>query len=90
MSKNNLKKLAEEYKAPEGLKRRVRNHVTSNLNMLKFIGDIFDLYIGKAGRVMTGMLDSFDEKEPIQYADSDDKELPPSAANQEDEPPEIV
>lgn len=90
MSKNNLKKLAEEHQAPEALKRRVRNHVTSNLNMLKFIGDIFDLYLGKAGRVMTGMLDSFDEKEPIQYAASDDKELPPSAANEEDNQPDIV
>ena len=90
MSKNNLKKLAEEHQAPEALKRRVRNHVTSNLNMLKFIGDIFDLYLGKAGRVMTGMLDSLDEKEPIQYAASDDKELPPSAANEEDNQPDIV
>ena len=84
MSKNNLKKLAEEYKAPEALKRRVYKKVNSNLGMLKFIGDIFDLYIGKAGRVMTSMLDSFDEKEPIQYAASDDKELPPSASNQEE------
>ena len=81
MSKNNLKKLAEEYKAPDAIKKRVRRKVNSNLNMLKFIGDIFDLYIGKAGRVMTSMLDSFDEKDPIQNATSDDKELPPSASN---------
>jgi hypothetical protein len=80
MNKNNLKKLAEEYNPPEALKNRVRNNVTSNLSFLKFIGDVFDLYVGKAGQVFTGMMDSFEDKAttPKQYASSDIKELPSS------------
>lgn len=82
MSQNNLKKLAEEYNPPESLKRRVRQKVTSNLGVIKFIGDIFDLYIGQAGRVVTEMIDSFEPKEEKnqEYADSDNQELPPNAS----------
>ena len=82
MGQNNLKKLAEEYNPPESLKRRVRHKVTSNLGVMRFIGNIFDLYLGQAGRVVTEMLDSFETKEgeKEQYADSDNKELPPNAS----------
>ena len=63
MSKNNLKKLAEEYNPPESLKRRVKQKVNSNLGVLRFISNIFDLYIGQASRVVTEMLDTFEKKE---------------------------
>ena len=85
MGQNNLKKLAEEYNPPESLKRRVRHKVTSNLGVMRFIGNVFDLYLGQAGRVVTEMLDSFESKQSIeeesqQYAASDNKELPPNGS----------
>jgi hypothetical protein len=78
MGENNLKKLAEEYNPPESLKRRVRHKVNSNLGVMRFIGNVFDLYLGQAGRVVTEMLGSFEPKkeDKEQYADSDNKELP--------------
>ncbi len=80
MSKNNLKKLAEEYNPPESLKRRVKQKVNSNLGVLRFISNIFDLYIGQASRVVTEMLDTFEKKEEDskQHAASDNQELPPN------------
>lgn len=83
MKENNFKKLAEEeeYNAPFELKRRVRNKVSSNLSLVKFVGDIFDLYIGKAGQVITEMLGSLEETENGTFADSDDKQLPPNASH---------
>jgi len=82
MEQNNLKKLGEEYNPPESLKRRVRQKVTSNLGVVKFIGNIFDLYIGQAGRVVTEMIGSFEveEENNQQYAASDNEELPPNAS----------
>ena len=81
MNQNNLKKLAEEYNPPESLKRRVKRKVDSNLGVVRFISNIFELYVGQATRVMTEMLDSFEQKEEDrkQYAASDNKELPPNA-----------
>lgn len=83
MGQNNLKKLAEEYNPPEALKRRVRHKVTSNLGVMRFIGNVFDLYLGQAGRVVTEMLDSFEAKHESDkaYAASESKELPANEHN---------
>lgn len=60
---NNLKKVEIPRKAPEALRRKIRGRVQTNLGIAKFIGNIVDLYIGSAGRVVADMIESFEEKE---------------------------
>ena len=60
---NNLKKVETPRQAPEALRRKIRSRVQTNLGIAKFIGNIVDLYIGSAGRVVADMIESFEEKE---------------------------
>lgn len=61
MSVNNFKKIGEDFKASEALKQRIRGNVQTNISIVRFIGNVVDLYVGGAGRVVTKMLDAFEE-----------------------------
>ncbi|MGB0863792.1 MAG: hypothetical protein ACPGXZ_12795 [Saprospiraceae bacterium] len=73
---NNLKKVEIPRQAPEALRRKIRGRVQTNLGIAKFIGNIVDLYIGSAGRVVADMIESFEEKE--EPCAVNDASLPPS------------
>ena len=75
MSVNNIKKIGEGFKASDALKRRIRGNVQTNIGIVKFIGNVVDLYLGNAGRVMTNMLNTFEENDKPHAAE--DRELPP-------------
>ncbi len=66
---NNLKNLEEAHEAPPELKKKVRKNVQTNLSIVKFVGNMFELYIGNAGRVVTEMLGTFEEKDEVDPPD---------------------
>ena len=63
---NNLKKLEEAHEAPPELKKKVRKNVQTNISIVKFVGNMFELYIGNAGRIVTEMLGTFEEKDGVE------------------------
>ncbi len=51
--------LEEEKEAPQEVKKGVEG----NLNFLRFLGEVVDLYIGKSGSVFLGLMEGFDQPE---------------------------
>lgn len=75
MAENNLKKLAEiEYSISPTMKHQIRNNVQTRLNLIKFFGNVFDLYVSNAGVVMSEMLGGNDGDESRYSEDEDDEE----------------
>lgn len=60
---NNFQQLAEDkmFQASNALKAKVRSSVFTNLNIIKFVGNLFELYVGNASRVVTGLLADMEE-----------------------------
>lgn len=74
MAENNLKKLAQmEYSISPVMKHKIRNNVQTRLNLIKFFGNVFDLYVSNAGVVMSEMLGGSEADEP-RFSDEEDED----------------
>jgi hypothetical protein len=74
MAENNLKKLAEmEYSISPAMKHKIRNNVQTRLNLIKFFGNVFDLYVSNAGVVMSEMLGG-SENDESRYTEEEDED----------------
>ena len=77
--KNNFKELEEPIEVPLELKKGIKDGVRSRIGFIKFLSDVVDLYIGKVGNVVTGLVTSFevDEEEESEHAPDNDG-VPPT------------
>jgi len=77
MAENNLKKLAAmEYSISPVMKHKIRNNVQTRLNLIKFFGNVFDLYVSNAGVVMSEMLGGSDEARSSEDDDDEEEWIP--------------
>jgi hypothetical protein len=55
------------------VKRTIQKNVMAQLTMVKFIGSIVDLYIGKVGQTIVGLAETFDDDDVVKYQQYDDE-----------------
>jgi hypothetical protein len=56
-----------DIELPKVVKKTIQKNVMAQLTMTRFIGSIVDLYLGKVGETIVGLVENFDDDGDSSY-----------------------